>query len=58
MGPTLEKKKITVKILEDIAGQIERFLLIQAATSILVAVATGLVLWSRRRRSGASHHDA
>lgn len=46
VGPTLAKKKITVKILEDIAGQIERFLLVQAATSILVAVATGLALWS------------
>jgi predicted PurR-regulated permease PerM len=45
-GPTLARKKVTVKILEDIAGQIERFLVIQAVTSVLVAVATGLALWS------------
>jgi predicted PurR-regulated permease PerM len=45
-GPTLAKKKITVKILEDIAGQIERFLLIEVVTSVVVAVATGLALWA------------
>jgi predicted PurR-regulated permease PerM len=45
VGPTLTTKKITVKILEDIAGQIERFLLIQVVTSAIVAVATWLALW-------------
>ena len=46
VGPTFAKKKITVIILEDIARQIESFLLIQAATSVLVAVATGFTLWA------------
>jgi len=45
VGPTLERKKITVKILEDIARQVESFLLIQILTSGIVAVATGVVLW-------------
>ena len=45
-GPTFAQKKITVIILENIAGQIERFLLIQVATSVLVAVATGFTLWA------------
>lgn len=39
-GPSLEKKKITVQILEDINAQIERFLLVQLAASIIVAIAT------------------
>jgi predicted PurR-regulated permease PerM len=46
VGPTFTKKKITVLILEDIARQIESFLLIQAATSALVAIATGFTLWA------------
>jgi predicted PurR-regulated permease PerM len=45
-GPTLTKKKVTVQILDDIAEQIQRFLLIQLVTSALVAVVTGLALWS------------
>jgi predicted PurR-regulated permease PerM len=39
-GPTLTKKKITVQILDEISGQIERFLFVQAFTSILVGVAS------------------
>ena len=45
VGPTLSKKKITVQILDDIAHQIQRFLVIQIMTSAIVAVATGVVLW-------------
>ena len=45
VGPTLTKKKITVQILDDIADQIQRFLMIQLVTSGIVAVATGLALW-------------
>jgi predicted PurR-regulated permease PerM len=37
-GPTLTKKKITVQILDEISEQIERFLFVQAFTSILVGV--------------------
>jgi predicted PurR-regulated permease PerM len=45
VGPTLSRKRLTVKILEDAADQIERFLLIQLVTSAIVAVATWLALW-------------
>ena len=43
---TLSQKKLTVTVLEDIAGQIEQFLMIQLMTSGVVAVATGLALWA------------
>jgi predicted PurR-regulated permease PerM len=39
-GPTLSKKKITVQILEEITQQIERFLFVQAFTSLLVGLAS------------------
>jgi predicted PurR-regulated permease PerM len=39
-GPSLEKKKITVHILDDINRQIARFLLIRVITSVIVAVAS------------------
>jgi len=38
-------KRITVKILNDIAAQIERFIWVQALTSLAVAIATWLALW-------------
>lgn len=41
-GPSLSEKKITVQILDDIDRQIEYFLLVQALTSALVAVAAWL----------------
>jgi predicted PurR-regulated permease PerM len=44
-GPTLSKKKITVQILEEINAQIESFIKVQVLTSVIVAVATGAVLW-------------
>jgi predicted PurR-regulated permease PerM len=43
---TLSQKKVTVTVLEDIAAQIEQFLVIQLATSGIVAVVTGLALWA------------
>lgn len=43
---TLSRKKLTVSVLEDIAGQIERFLMIQFVTSAIVAIVTGLALWA------------
>lgn len=43
--PTLSKKKITVQIVEEIGTQIERFMVVQVFTSIIVAVATSLALW-------------
>jgi predicted PurR-regulated permease PerM len=39
-GPSFEKKKITVQILDEINRQISRFLLVRVATSIVVGVAT------------------
>ena len=39
-GPSLEKKKITVHILDEINRQIARFLLVRVATSVVVGVAT------------------
>jgi predicted PurR-regulated permease PerM len=44
IGPTLSRKKITVGILNDIAAQVERFLLVQIFVSVVVAVATALAL--------------
>jgi predicted PurR-regulated permease PerM len=45
VGSTLSSKKVTVQILDEISCQIERFLLVQLLTSLLVAVVTGAVLW-------------
>jgi predicted PurR-regulated permease PerM len=39
-GPSLEKKRITVKILDEINTQIERFLFVRVITSVVVGVAT------------------
>ena len=44
-GDSLEKKKITVHVLDDITGNIERYLLVQIFTSVLVGLATGLAFW-------------
>jgi len=44
-GPKLSQKKITVQILDEINQQIESFIRVQVLTSVLVAVATGIVLW-------------
>lgn len=41
-GPSLEKKKVTVQVMRDISGQIQRYLLVQALTSVIVGIATGL----------------
>jgi len=42
VGPSLEKKKITVQILNEIDVQIERFLFVRVVTSVVVGVATWL----------------
>lgn len=42
---TMGSKRVTVKILNDVAKQIERFIWVQAMTSAGVAVTTGLGLW-------------
>ncbi len=45
-GVSLQKKKITVHVLEDIRTNIERYLLVQIFVSALVGVATGLAFWA------------
>lgn len=44
-GPSLEKKKITVQILDYINRQIARFLFVRIVTSVVVGVATWLAFW-------------
>ena len=39
-GPTLTKKKITLEIIDNIAAQIGRFLIVQIVTSVIVGVVT------------------
>jgi len=45
-GPTLSEKKITLQVLDDINGQIQRYLLVLVFTSILVGIVSWLAfLW-------------
>jgi len=41
-GHSLERRKVTMAVLDDITGQIQRYLLVQLLTSVLVGVATGV----------------
>jgi predicted PurR-regulated permease PerM len=50
-GPSLERKKITVQILNEIDAQIERFLLLRVITSTIV----GVVTWLAFRWIGVNH---
>lgn len=52
-GPSLQKKKITLYVLDDITKHIERYLLVQILTSALVGVATGLAFWAIGLESAA-----
>ena len=45
-GPSLSSKKITLHALDEITGQIQRYLQVQLATSVLVGVLTGVALWA------------
>jgi len=45
-GPSLQKKRITVQVLDDITGHIQRYLLVQILTSAIVGLATGLAFWA------------
>lgn len=45
-GPTLTRKKVTVQVLDEINDHIQRYLLVQVFTSVLVGIATWLAfLW-------------
>jgi predicted PurR-regulated permease PerM len=46
VGTRISEKRVTVETLNDITGQIERFLLIQILTCVVVGVCTGLSLWA------------
>ena len=41
-GPTFRQKKVTVETLDEIAEQIQRYLVVQLGVSVLVGVTTGL----------------
>jgi predicted PurR-regulated permease PerM len=45
-GPSLANKKITVQALDEINGQIQRYLLVQLLASVVVGVTTGLAFWA------------
>jgi len=45
-GSSLTKKKLTVQALDEISGQIQRYLLVQLLLSAVVGTATGLVFWA------------
>ena len=45
-GPSLSNKKITVQALDEITGQIQRYLLVQLLASVVVGVTTGLAFWA------------
>ena len=52
-GPSLERKKITVQILDDINHQIARFLFVRIVTSVVVGIATWMALWTIGLRQAA-----
>lgn len=45
-GPTLTRKKITVQALDQITGQIRRYLIVQVLISAVVGVATWFAYWA------------
>ncbi|CAN5728900.1 AI-2E family transporter [soil metagenome] len=45
-GPTFSKKKITIQVMDEITEQVQRYLLVQLFTSVLVGVATWLAFWA------------
>lgn len=44
-GPRLSQKKVTIETLNEITGQIQRYLLVQVAVSVFVGLATWLVFY-------------
>ena len=45
-GPRLSQKKITIQALDEVSTHIQRYLLVQLGTSIIVGVATGLAFFA------------
>jgi predicted PurR-regulated permease PerM len=44
-GESFAAKRITVQMLDEITGQIQRYLLVQLVASVIVGVASGLAFW-------------
>ncbi|MDQ6640724.1 MAG: AI-2E family transporter [Pseudomonadota bacterium] len=53
-GPRLSQKKITVQALDEVSQQIQRYLLVQLATSVVVGAATGLAFYALGLNNAAS----
>ena len=45
-GPTFTQKRITVQVLDEIAAQIHRYMLVQVFTSVLVGLVTWAAFWA------------
>ena len=45
-GPTLSQKKVTLEVLKEVSDQIQRYLLVQVALSVIVGIATALAFRS------------
>ena len=45
-GPNFARRRITVQALDEITQQVERYLLVQVFTSVLVGVVVGLSFWA------------
>lgn len=52
-GPRLSQKKITIQALDEVSLQIQRYLLVQLATSVVVGVASGLAFYALGLRNAA-----
>jgi predicted PurR-regulated permease PerM len=45
-GPRLERRRITVQVMDEIRAQIQRYLGVQVLTSVIVGVTSGLAFWA------------
>jgi predicted PurR-regulated permease PerM len=45
-GPTLSQKRVSVETMDEISGQIQRYLIVQLAVSVIVGIATGLAFYA------------
>jgi predicted PurR-regulated permease PerM len=45
-GPSFGKRKITVQALDEISDQVQRYLLVQLLTSVVVGIASALAFWA------------
>ena len=53
-GPRLSQKRITIQALDEVTAHIQRYLLVQFATSVVVGVATGLAFYALGLNNAAS----